>query len=56
MLCAQTLLASHPGCNVIVCDDGLQHYRLRRDIEIVVFDLRMGGNGFLLPAGRCASR
>lgn len=51
MLCAQTLLASHPGCNVIVCDDGLQHYRLRRDIEIVVFDLRMGGNGFLLPAG-----
>ncbi|WP_042550366.1 tetraacyldisaccharide 4'-kinase [Ralstonia solanacearum] len=51
VLCAQTLLASHPGCNVIVCDDGLQHYRLRRDIEIVVFDMRMGGNGFLLPAG-----
>ena len=51
VLCAQTLLASHPGCNVIVCDDGLQHYRLRRDIEIIVFDTRMGGNGFLLPAG-----
>ncbi|CAJ0681324.1 tetraacyldisaccharide 4'-kinase [Ralstonia mannitolilytica] len=51
VLCAQTLLASHPGCNVIVCDDGLQHYRLRRDIEIIVFDARMGGNGFLLPAG-----
>lgn len=51
VLCAQTLLASHPGCNVIVCDDGLQHYRLRRDIEILVFDTRMGGNGFLLPAG-----
>jgi tetraacyldisaccharide 4'-kinase len=36
---------------VIVSDDGLQHYRLARDVELVVFDHRLGGNGFLLPAG-----
>ncbi|MGV8922130.1 MAG: tetraacyldisaccharide 4'-kinase [Thermomonas sp.] len=40
------------GCNVIVCDDGLQHYRLARDIEIEVVDVRRRyGNGRLLPAG-----
>jgi len=40
------------GCNVIVCDDGLQHYRLARDIEIEVIDVRRRyGNGRLLPAG-----
>ena len=40
------------GCDVVVCDDGLQHYRLARDIEIEVQDLRRGyGNGRLLPAG-----
>ncbi|MDQ3204992.1 MAG: tetraacyldisaccharide 4'-kinase [Pseudomonadota bacterium] len=40
------------GCDVIVCDDGLQHYRLRRDIEIEVVDgRRRYGNGQLLPAG-----
>lgn len=40
------------GCNVIVCDDGLQHYRLRRDIEIEVIDgRRRYGNGRLIPAG-----
>lgn len=49
--CAQTLLACHASCNVLVCDDGLQHYRLQRDVEIVVFDSRLGGNGFPLPAG-----
>src|SRR5690606_23684652 len=40
------------GCDIIVCDDGLQHYRLRRDIEIEVVDgRRRYGNGQLLPAG-----
>ncbi|WP_363797456.1 tetraacyldisaccharide 4'-kinase [Lysobacter firmicutimachus] len=40
------------GCDVIVCDDGLQHYRLARDIEIEVIDgRRRYGNGQLLPAG-----
>lgn len=40
------------GCDVIVCDDGLQHYRLARDIEIEVVDAqRRYGNGLLLPAG-----
>ncbi|CAG9267031.1 Tetraacyldisaccharide 4'-kinase [Burkholderia cepacia] len=36
---------------MIVSDDGLQHYRLARTVELVVFDHRLGGNGFLLPAG-----
>jgi tetraacyldisaccharide 4'-kinase len=40
------------GCDIIVCDDGLQHYRLRRDVEIEVIDgRRRYGNGQLLPAG-----
>ena len=40
------------GCDVVVCDDGLQHYRLARDIEIEVVDgRRRYGNGQLLPAG-----
>lgn len=38
-------------CDVIVCDDGLQHYALQRDIEIVVMDERRLGNGWLLPVG-----
>ncbi len=45
------LLTAHPEVNVLVCDDGLQHLRLGRDIEIVVFDERGAGNGWLLPAG-----
>lgn len=48
---ARALLAAHPGCRVIVSDDGLQHARLRRDVEICVFDDRGPGNGWLLPAG-----
>ncbi len=48
---AQTLLADHPECNVIVSDDGLQHYRLQRDVEVAVFDARGAGNAQLLPAG-----
>jgi tetraacyldisaccharide 4'-kinase len=40
------------GCNVIISDDGLQHYRLKRDLELVVVDgKRRFGNGFLIPAG-----
>jgi tetraacyldisaccharide 4'-kinase len=48
---AQALCAAHTDVDVIVSDDGLQHYRLMRDFELVVFDHRLGGNGFLLPAG-----
>ena len=49
---ARTLLHAHPECDVLLSDDGLQHYRLRRDAEIVVVDgMRRFGNGFLLPAG-----
>jgi len=40
------------GCDIVICDDGLQHYRLARDIEIEVIDgRRRYGNGRLLPAG-----
>ena len=48
---AQSLLARYPDTQVIVCDDGLQHLGLQRDIEVCVFDDRGTGNGFLLPAG-----
>lgn len=40
------------GCNVLVADDGLQHYRLARDVEICVIDgVRRFGNRRLLPVG-----
>ena len=48
---AAGLLAAHPECDVLILDDGLQHYRMARDIEIAVEDERGAGNGFLLPAG-----
>ncbi len=48
---ARALLEAYPATQVIVCDDGLQHYGLQRDIEICVFDERGIGNGWLLPAG-----
>lgn len=49
---AQALLAAHPECDIILSDDGLQHYRLQRSAEIVVVDgARRFGNGLLLPAG-----
>jgi tetraacyldisaccharide 4'-kinase len=47
----QALLAAHPDIDILVCDDGLQHWALSRDLEIVVFDARGAGNGWLLPAG-----
>jgi tetraacyldisaccharide 4'-kinase len=48
---AQQLFAMS-GCNIIVSDDGLQHYALRRDMEIILVDGTRGiGNGLLLPAG-----
>ena len=43
--------AQHPQVDVVLLDDGLQHYALRRDLEIAVVDARGFGNGFLLPAG-----
>ena len=48
---ARALLAVYPDTQLLVCDDGLQHYGLARDIEIAVFDDRGVGNGWLLPAG-----
>jgi tetraacyldisaccharide 4'-kinase len=48
---AQTLLARYPDTELIVCDDGLQHFSLYRDLEICVFDDRGCGNGWLLPSG-----
>lgn len=47
-----TSLVEKHRCNVVICDDGLQHYRLQRDIEIAVVDgQRRQGNNLLLPAG-----
>jgi tetraacyldisaccharide 4'-kinase len=49
---ARALLAAHPECDVLISDDGLQHYALQRDVEIAVVDgARHFGNGLLLPAG-----
>ena len=46
------LLKAHPNCNVIISDDGLQHYRLKRDLEIAVIDAETYlKNARLLPAG-----
>ncbi|VFS41806.1 Tetraacyldisaccharide 4'-kinase [Serratia liquefaciens] len=51
----KALLRAH-DLQMIVTDDGLQHYKLARDREIVVIDgVRRFGNGWWLPAGRCAS-
>ena len=48
----QALLQANPQCNVIISDDGLQHYALHRDIEIVLVNsTSQFGNQFLLPAG-----
>lgn len=47
----RALLAAHPAVDILISDDGLQHYKLQRDVEIVLFDGRGAGNGWLLPAG-----
>jgi tetraacyldisaccharide 4'-kinase len=47
----RALLAVHPDVDIVLTDDGLQHYALQRDIEIILFDGRGAGNGWLLPAG-----
>jgi tetraacyldisaccharide 4'-kinase len=50
-LAAQHLIRE-TDCTLVLSDDGLQHYGLNRDLEIVVFDAVAGiGNGWLLPAG-----
>ncbi len=49
---AVSYLIGNNDCNVVLSDDGLQHYRMQRDIEIAVIDSeRRFGNGFCLPAG-----
>ena len=48
---AQQLLRAHPEIDVVIADDGLQHYALARTIEIQLSDTRGHGNGWLLPAG-----
>lgn len=45
-------LIQYHDCDIILSDDGLQHYKLKRNIEIAVIDgTRRFGNGFCLPAG-----
>jgi len=49
---ARALLSARPDCDVLISDDGMQHYALQRDVEIAVVDgVRRFGNGMLLPAG-----
>ena len=48
---ARALLEAYPDCDLLLADDGLQHYRLPRAVEIVVFDERGLMNGWCLPAG-----
>ena len=52
VVAGQALLKAHFECDIIISDDGLQHYRLRRDIELTVVDGEcLFGNACLLPAG-----
>jgi tetraacyldisaccharide 4'-kinase len=48
---AQALCSAHPEVNIVLSDDGLQHHRLARDVEVMVFDGRGAGNSLTLPAG-----
>ena len=48
---AEFLLNRHPEVDIIISDDGMQHYALARNVEIMLFDGRGSGNGWMLPAG-----
>jgi tetraacyldisaccharide 4'-kinase len=49
---AKYMAEQHPNVDIIISDDGLQHYALKRDIELIMLDAERGvGNGWLLPAG-----
>jgi tetraacyldisaccharide 4'-kinase len=49
---ARSLLEANPACDTLLSDDGLQHYRLQRDVELIVIDGERGlGNEWMLPAG-----
>lgn len=48
---AQSLIEAHPEIDMLICDDGLQHLSLGRNVEIVVQDQRGVGNGLTFPAG-----
>jgi tetraacyldisaccharide 4'-kinase len=45
------LLRQHVDVDIVISDDGLQHLALARDVQVLVFDERGAGNGWLLPAG-----
>lgn len=48
----EKILATYPNIGYILCDDGLQHYRIKQDKAFVVFDVKRGlGNKMLLPVG-----
>jgi tetraacyldisaccharide 4'-kinase len=48
---ARLLLGAHPACDIVIADDGLQHRRLGRELEIAVVHSQGMGNGWLIPAG-----
>jgi tetraacyldisaccharide 4'-kinase len=52
----RSLLAAHPQTRVVLSDDGLQHHAMARDVEVLVFDERGIGNGWLLPSGPLRER
>ena len=52
VMAVRQLMTKNPATDILIADDGLQHYALKRDIEIAVVDgIRGFGNGYLLPAG-----